>query len=139
MYATYARQYLLLASDACISVGSCFVVYSSQKLYHFFTFSFEFYFRDGVLHRTKIIHHYSSSFFVHCWINPTSHRSVSINFAAAFCNVVENAESAVISQSGETMPVITYKLLPVISHPFQTFNVCIRKQHFSFFTAYSAV
>jgi len=64
---------------------------------------------------------------------------VFINFAAAFYNVIENAESMAISQSGKTMLVITYKLLSVISHFFQTFNVCIGKHHLSLFTAYSAV
>jgi len=40
-----------------ISVRSCFVVYSLQKLYHLFAFSFEFCSRDSVLHWTKVIDH----------------------------------------------------------------------------------
>ena len=120
------------------SPRNCFAVNSLQKLHHPFTLSPEFNYRDCVFHWTKVIHHYSFLFAAYHWINPTSQRSVVIYLATVFRDVIEDAESMVTLEFGETMLVITYKVLSVMSYPFQTFNVCIREQHFGFFTTYSA-
>ncbi len=61
-----------------------------------------------------------------------------IDFGATFFNVIENAEPKTIFQSGKAMPVVSYKLLSGMTQFFQAFNVYIGKQHFSFFTTYSA-
>lgn len=64
---------------------------------------------------------------------------MSIDFAAAFYNVIENAESLAIPQFEKAMLVITPELVSVISCFFQMLNIGIGQHHFCFFTAYSAM
>lgn len=132
-----SNKYCAQRSDDT-SPRSCFAVNSLQKLHYPSPLSPEFNYRDCVFHRTEVIHHYSTLFAAYHWINPTSQRSVVINHATAFRNVIEDAESMVTPQFSKTMLVITYKLPSLTPHHFQKLNVCIRKQHFSFFTTYSA-
>jgi hypothetical protein len=62
-----------------------------------------------------------------------------VDSAAAFFKIVENTEPMAISKPNKTMPVTTRKLLSVIAHFFQVFNVCAGQHHFSLFTTYSAM
>jgi hypothetical protein len=64
---------------------------------------------------------------------------MSIYLATTFSNIVEDAKSTSIFQSDKTVPVMTHELLSIIAHSFQTFNICTGKQHFSLFTAQSAM
>jgi len=124
--------------SAC-ATGSCLVADSLQKRYYLSAFPSEFYFRDRGFHRAKVIHDDSLLFAVDDGIDPTAFRSVFVDFAAAFRSVVENAESAAISQFGEAVLVITREFLSVVSRLLQTFSVGGGKHHFRFFTADSAM
>ena len=116
-----------------------FVIYSLQKRYQPSTLSSELYFRHGVSHWTQVIHHYSFLPAAHYWIDSTSQRPMLVDSTATFFNVKENAEPATVFQLGHTVPVVSHELPPGIAQSFETFNVCISKQHFSFFTAYSTM